>query len=447
MSTILAQLFMNAKKRSFHGLKTPTLTIGLAVALFISLVLFRAGVHAQAPAEAAKPAETLRPAVAKELKAAQDLINAKQFKEALAKLAEADKISAKTPYEIYILERLRGPAAAAISEHATAAKSFQIALDSGRLTPAERTQFSEAITSAYYLLKDYKTSAVWAKRAIESGGAAPQTRMLMIQALVLGDDLPGATKEANAAIADDEKAGKIPSQELLRLAGTIALRANDDTAYVGVLERLVMSYPTNDYWLDYISRAARNPAINDRYMTDIFRLKMTLGQPLTASQYMFVAQSAKQAGFPIEAAKVMESGIKTGVLSTAEHKQFRDLVERDAADDIKNMARSSVEAAKSKEGPGLFNAGLNYVYNGESDKGLVMMEQGISRTGIRRPEDARLRLGIAYAIAGERVKAVDALAMVKSAEGGTEVARLWTAYAKQRVTNSAPAPAAAPSAK
>ncbi|MBC7624389.1 MAG: hypothetical protein H7232_13480 [Aeromicrobium sp.] len=445
MSTILAYLFMNAKKRSFHGLKTPTLTIALAVALFISLVLFRAGVHAQAPAEAAKPAETLRPAVAKELKAAQDLINAKQFKEALAKLAEADKISAKTPYEIYILERLRGPAAAAISEHATAAKSFQIALDSGRLTPAERTQFSEAITSAYYLLKDYKTSAVWAKRAIESGGAAPQTRMLMIQALVLGDDLPGATKEANAAIADDEKVGKITSQELLRLAGTIALRANDDTAYVGVLERLVMSYPTNDYWLDYISRVARNPAINDRYMTDIFRLKMTLGQPLTASQYMFVAQSAKQAGFPIEAAKVMEAGIKTGVLSTAEHKQFRDLVERDAADDIKNMVRSSAEAAKSKEGPGLFNAGLNYVYNGESDKGLVMMEQGISRTGIRRPEDARLRLGIAYAIAGERAKAVDALAMVKSAEGGTEVARLWTAYAKQRVTSPAPAPA--PSAK
>jgi hypothetical protein len=398
------------------------------------------------PADAGKPTETLRPEVAKELKAAQDLINAKQFKEALAKLAEADKIAAKTPYEIYILERLRGPAAAATSDHAMAAKSFQIAVDSGRLTPAERTQFSEAITSAFYLMKDYKPAAVWAKRSIESGGAGPQTRMLMIQALVLGGDLTSATKEANAAIADDEKAGKTPSQDLLRLAGTIALRANDDAAYIGVLERLVVDYPSNDYWLDYISRVARNPAVNDRYMTDIFRLKIALAQPLTASQYMFVAQSARQAGFPIEAAKVMEAGFKASVLNTAEHKQYRELVERDAADDIKNMARSSAEAAKAKEGPGLFNSGLNYVYNGEIDKGLSMMEQGISRTGIRRPEDARLRLGIAYAIAGERAKAVESLAMVKIAEGGTEVARLWTAYAKQRVSNP-PAVPTVPAAK
>jgi hypothetical protein len=440
---------MNAKNRRLNVLKRliiPTLTAAFAIATFSSYAPFGGLGYAQAPAESAKPAETLRPEVAKELKAAQDLINAKQFKEALAKLAEADKIAAKTPYEIYILERLRGPAAAAISDHITAAKSFQIAVDSGRLTPAERTQFSEATTSAYYLLKDYKTSAAWAKRAIESGGAAPQTRMLMIQALVLGEDLPAATKEANTAIADDEKAGKAPTQELLRLAGTIALRANDDAAYVGILERLVIGYPTNDYWLDYVSRVARNPAINDRYMTDIFRLKMTLGQPLTASQYMFVAQSAKQAGFPIEAAKVMEAGFKAGALSSVEHKQFRDLVDRDAADDVKNMARTSAEAAKAKEGPGLFNSGLNYVYNGESDKGLPMMEQGISRPGIRRPEDARLRLGIAYAIAGERAKAVEALAMVQSVEGGNEVARLWTAYAKQRLANVASAPAA-PAAK
>jgi hypothetical protein len=440
---------MNANSRHLdlvNGLKTSALTVVLAIATFSASAPFGPRVHAQAAAEAAKPAETLRPEVGKELKAAQDFINAKQFKEALAKLAEADKITAKTPYEIYILERLRGPAAAAISDHATAAKSFQIAVDSGRLTAAERTQFSEAITSAFYLLKDYKSSAAWAKRSIESGGAAPQTRMLMLQALVLGEDLPAATKEANAAIADDEKAGKTPTQELLRLAGTIALRANDDAAYVSVLERLVVAYPTNDYWLDYISRVARNPIINDRYMTDVFRLKMTLGQPLTASQYMFVAQSAKQAGFPIEAAKVMETGFKSAVLGTAEHKQFRDLVERDAADDIKNMARSSAEAAKAKEGPGLFNSGLNYVYNGESDKGLPMMEQGISRPGIRRPEDARLRLGIAYAIAGDRAKAVDSLAMVKSTEGGTEVARLWTAYAKQRPSVPA-ATQAAPGAK
>ncbi|MFM7460976.1 MAG: hypothetical protein ACKO15_09100, partial [Burkholderiales bacterium] len=152
------------------------LLASFAIAMFSVSAPLGSPAYAQASAEAGKPAETLRPELGKELKAAQDLINAKQFKEALAKLAEADKIAAKTPYEIYILERLRGPAAAAISDHTTAAKSFQIVVDSGRLTTAERTQFSEAITSAFYLLKDYKSAAAWAKRSIESGGAAPQTR-------------------------------------------------------------------------------------------------------------------------------------------------------------------------------------------------------------------------------------------------------------------------------
>jgi hypothetical protein len=161
---------------------------------------------------------------------------------------------------------------------------------------------------------------------------------------------------------------------------------------------------------------------------------------------VFIAQSSKQAGFPIDAAKVMEAGFKAGVLSTAEHKQLYDLVVKDAADDIKNMARTSAEAAKAKEGPGLFNSGLNYVYNGEGDKGLNMMEQGIKRPGIRRPEDARLRLGIAYALSGERDAAVETLAQVKSAEGAAEVARLWTAYAKQKSAVSTPSPLVAPSA-
>lgn len=402
--------------------------------------------HAQAPAEAAKSAESLRPEVAAPLKAAQDFINAKQFKEGLAKLAEAEAIASKTPYETYILERLRGPTAAAIGETAVATKSFQFAYDSGRLNPAERIQFSEVLGSSFFKIKDFKTAAIWCKRALENGSTSKAIHALLIRALLLSEDFAKATVEINSIIADDQKAGRISTQEIFLLASTAAFKQNDDLAYIAALEQLALHYPSKEYWTDFIGRIARLPGINDRYMPDIFRLKLTLGQTLTAGQYVFIAQSSKQGGFPIDAAKVMEAGFKAGVLSTAEHKQLYDLVVKDAADDIKNMARTSAEAAKAKEGPGLFNSGLNYVYNGEGDKGLNMMEQGIKRPGIRRPEDARLRLGIAYALSGERDAAVETLAQVKSAEGAAEVARLWTAYAKQKSAVSTPSPLVAPSA-
>lgn len=389
--------------------------------------------------------ETLRPEVAKLLKAAQDFINAKQFKQGLAKLNEADAITGKTAYEIYIQERLRGPAAAGAGETAVAVKSFQMAYETGRLNADERIQFSEAIAVTQFQQKDFKAAALWSRRAIENGSKSGQLKVIMIRALLLSDDFAAATKEIDASIREDQKVGRVPTQEMLLFASTAAYKRSDDAAYINALELLAVNYPSAEYWTDFIGRVARSPNIAERYMSDIFRLKMTLGQPLTGAQYLFMAQTAKGAGFPIDATKIMDAGIAAGVLRAAEDKHFRDLVAKDAADDVKNMAKSSAEAAKAKEGPGLFNAGLNYVYNGESDKGLNMMEQGIRRPGIRRPEDARLRLGIAYALAGEKAAAAETLAAVKGTEGATEVARVWTAYTAQKLAVAATAPTAAPS--
>jgi len=435
--------------RTLQSVVAATLLASSVFAMSVALT-WTEGASAQAAAtDAAKaPAETLRPEVGRLLKAAQDFINAKQFKEGLAKLNEADAIAGKTPYEVYIQERLRGPAAAGAGETAVAVKSFQLAYDTGRLNAAERIQFSEAIAVAQFQQKDFKAAALWTKRAIENGSKAVQIKTIMIRALLLSEDFAQATKEIDASIAEDQKVGRAPTQEMLLLASTAAYKQNNDAAYINALELLVVNYPSNEYWTDFIGRVARNANIAERYMSDIFRLKMTLGQPLTAAQYLFMAQTAKGAGFPIDATKVMDAGFAAGVLTTVEHKQFRDLVAKDAADDVKNMTKSSAEAAKAKEGPGLFNSGLNYVYNGETDKGLNMMEQGIRRAGIRRPDDARLRLGIAFALAGEKVAAAETLAEVKGSEGATEVARVWTAYTKQKpaVPPATAAPASSPAA-
>ena len=434
---------------SLKSLVTSTLLAGCMIATFSALTNAPVAMAQTPAADSTKaPAEALRPEVAKLLKAAQDLITAKQFKEGLAKIAEADAISAKTPYEIYIQERLRGSAAAGAGETAVAVKAFQIAYDSGRLSATERLQFSEVIGVTQFQLKDFKAAALWTRRAIDNGSKAAQIKTLMVRALLLSDDFVQATKEINVILQEDQKAGRVPTREFLLLASTAAHKLSDDVAYLNALEQLVVNYPNNEYWTDFIARVVRTPNFAERYMSDIFRLKMTLGQPLTAAQYMFVAQTAKGTGYPIDAMKVLDAGFAAGVLSNAEQKQFRDLVGKDAADDIKNMAKSSAEAAKAKEGPGLFNSGLNYVYNGETDKGLNMMEQGIRRSGIRRPEDARLRLGIAYALAGEMSVASETLAEVKSTEGAAEVARVWTAYAKQKqVAAAAPAAPVPPAPK
>jgi tetratricopeptide (TPR) repeat protein len=415
----------------------------LSTRLIFSLVIFSAvstsAVAQKAAAEAAAkaaattpPQEGLRPDIAKPLQAAQQMLQMKQYKEAMEKIVEAEMLPNRTPYELFTIERMRGTTAAAMGDNAVSAKSFEAVLATNRLAPAERILFTEAITAAHYNLKDYKASAIWSARAIKEGSTLAQMRILLIQSHYLSDDFVAAKTEVDAAVMDAEKAGKVPTEELLKLMGRIALKQKDTASYIAALEKLVTHYPTKDYWADWIARVAVAANMTDRNMQYVFRLQLAMGENLTASQYIFLARNAIEAGFPIDAQKILDHGFQANVLGmNPEHKTLRDKVNKDAADDLKNMARTSIEAANIKTGPGLFNTGLNFVVSGDKAKGITMMEEGIKRLNQKQLEDAKLRLGMAYTVSGNREKAVTTLAAINGADGLTEVAKLWGMYAKQ----------------
>ena len=75
--------------------------------------------------------------------------------------------------------------------------------------------------------------------------------------------------------------------------------------------------------------------------------------------------------------------------------------------------------------------GANYVYEGNADKGIKMMEEGVKRGGLKRPEDAKLQLGEALIQAGQRGKAVNVLKDVKGTDGTADLARLWSLLAQR----------------
>ena len=59
------------------------------------------------------------------------------------------------------------------------------------------------------------------------------------------------------------------------------------------------------------------------------------------------------------------------------------------------------------------------------------MEQGIQKGGMKRPEDAKLLMGIAYAMAGQKAKAQQMLKTVQGTDGTADLARLWSLHARQ----------------
>jgi hypothetical protein len=90
------------------------------------------------------------------------------------------------------------------------------------------------------------------------------------------------------------------------------------------------------------------------------------------------------------------------------------------------------EALAAKGGDELVRVGYTYVTMGQVDKGIATIEQGIAKGGLKRPEDAKLHLGLAQLQSGKnKGKAVQTLRSVQGNDGAADLGRLWAVYANQ----------------
>jgi hypothetical protein len=147
------------------------------------------------------------------------------------------------------------------------------------------------------------------------------------------------------------------------------------------------------------------------------------------SEYLEMAQLVIQAKAPAEALKIIDKGYKAGALGVgadaARHQRLKDLATKTLAEDTKNLAVTEAELVKAKDNDGLVALGYGLVQAGQSDKGLKMMEDAIKAGVTRNPEDAKLHLGQAYAVAGKKAQAISTLKGVGGKDGTAELARYW----------------------
>lgn len=401
----------------------------LLAAVGLTTTLPMAGIAplAYAADDSAK-AETVRPEIGIPLQAAQALIKEEKYKEALAKIAETDAVANKTAYEIYSIDRLRGATAARAGDTKLAGTSFEAVVASGRLEPAEQAKIVKALGSLYYEAQNYPKAIEWLSRSLKENGNDPQTRTLLIQSYYLSNDIPRTTSELQKDIAADESAGRAPSEMNLKLLISCALKTNDKAAYLTALEKLTTYYPKKEYWADLINRVQGKPGFSDRLILDVYRLKAATIKLQTSVEYTDMAQLALLAGFPAEAKQVLDQGYQAGLLGSgadaAKQKRLRDQANKAATDDLKTMAQSETSVSGAKEGTGQINLGYALVTAGQFDKGLGLMEEGLKKS-VKRSEDAKLHLGIAYQMAGQKDKAIQAFKSVQGSDGVADLAQLW----------------------
>jgi hypothetical protein len=392
----------------------------------LGLALAAIGFTAAAPVVGLAPAyaaETLRPEVGKPLQEAQQLMKSGKNKEALAKLRQLDSVSGKSANESYLIERTRLGAAVAAGDYDTAAKSSETLIASGKLSGTEKAQISEGLIGIYMRAGDLgKANAAIEKQLKEHDD--PKLRAYLMQNYYKQGNVAALENELRAA----DKRGQLTEDQLGMLAN-VQLKKNDKAGYVNTIEKLAASYPKAQYWTDLLNRVQGKPGFSSRLSVDVWRLKLANNLMKKPSEYMEMGQLVLQAKAPAEAIKVIDKGYKAGALGTgpdaARHQRLKDLAEKNLAEQNKTFATDEAELTKANDQDGLAALGYALVQSGQTDKGLKMMEAAIKAGGMKYPDDAKLHLGEAYAVAGKKQQAISTLKGVGGKEGTAELARYY----------------------
>lgn len=381
-------------------------------------------------------AQNIRPEVGKPLQQASELLKAGKAREALAKVREADAVGGKSANEQFMIDRMRGSAAQRAGDNGTAIQAFEAVFNSGKLGGGEQAQIAESLAFAYSQQRDNAKAMQWANRAQQLGATSAQLKQLQSYLQAQSGDYGAVAKEAAAAVSGAEQAGRRPDEgDLLRLADA-QQRLNNPAAQTATLEKLVAYYPKKEYWSALLGRLPRKPGFADRFALDVLRLKLATGNLAKTEEFMEMAQLSLQSGYPAEAKLVVDKGFAAGALGTGaeagRHQRLRDLANKQDAEVRANLERETAAALAAKDGNDLIQLGTVLASLGQAEQGASMIQQGITKGGLKRPEDAKLRLGQAMAQTGKsRSKAQQTLRSVQGNDGAADLGRLYAILAGQ----------------
>jgi tetratricopeptide (TPR) repeat protein len=338
-------------------------------------------------------------------------------------------VGGKTAAEQLTIDRMKGAAAQRAGDTTTAIAAFESVYERG--SGAEKAQMAEQIAFAYSQQKNNAKASEWVAKAKAAGANTASLNQLAAFLQGSSGDYAQIQRDAQAAVAAAEKDGRKPGEDdLLRLADA-ARRTNSNAVYSTTLEKLVLYYPKKDYWSAHLASIQRKPGFADRLGLDVQRLKLANGLMTKADEYMELAQLALQAGLPDEAKVIVDKGYASGALGTgdqaARHQRLKDLVLKSQAQSAAGLAKDVEQAQAAKSGDELVKVGTIYHSMGQHDKAIELIEKGIAKGGLKRPDDARLRLALAMAAAPKsKAKGLQALRSVGGNDGTAEVARLYT---------------------
>jgi tetratricopeptide (TPR) repeat protein len=242
------------------------------------------------------------------------------------------------------------------------------------------------------------------------------------------------TKDYNKALFNVEKAigmytadGKVPKEQWYNLARFLYFEQDNVDKTVDVLEELLKYYPKKQYWVqlshmygEQKKESRQLAAMDTAYVQDM----LDKGTEQVTMAYLYLNGEV-----PYKAARVMDKGLKNGSITpTSKNYEIAGSAWRQAQELDKAIAAMEEAAAKSDEGELYARLGNIYLDGDQYKKAITAINKGLSRGGVKRPDTARLVLGMAYFNTKQYEKAREAFKAAGRDERSAKYAQQWIKY-------------------
>lgn len=377
---------------------------------------------------ASAPAASVRPETGPLIKAAIDLQAAKDWVGVLAKVKEVEAVGNLNPYERYLVARSRAIAAYYVKDYASAVAAFRTAIDSEFLPATDKVLFLEVLFQIDVDQKQYDAAVALIDEYRKAGGTKAEILDDAGQLLYQKGDNKGAAASFQKQIDADIAAGKTPPERLLRMQVGAQQAADDDEGLGRTAQLIARYYPKRDVWMDVVQRTNSAPGV-DKLRLDALRMRATiLGYAdKEGSAQLTHAYLAARGGYPAEAQGLFDDAIARKIVPAAEAAEVAK--SRESVVKTHNNEKATDKATESgaksaKDGEGLASYGLELFFDGQAERGIAMMEAGIAK-GVKRPDEAKLHLGMALLRAGRTDDARKTFESITAKDGAGALAKVY----------------------
>jgi tetratricopeptide (TPR) repeat protein len=242
------------------------------------------------------------------------------------------------------------------------------------------------------------------------------------------------TKDYDKALFNVEKAismykekGKLPKEQWYNLARFLYFEKNDVNKTVDVLEELLQYYPKKQYWVQVSHMYGEQQ--KETQQLAAMETAYVQGMLDKSSEQVTMAYLYLNAEVPYKAAKVMDKGLKNdSIEGKSKNWEIAGSAWRQAQEIDKAVPAMEQAAAKSDQGELYARLGNVYLDGDQFKKAISAINKGLSRGGVKRPDTARLVLGMAYFNDQQYDKAREAFVAAGRDERSEKYASQWIQY-------------------